>query len=144
MTYLLDVNVLLALCDSGHAFSTAAHRWWAKRGSESWATCPITENGFVRIASNPSYPNPSNGADIALMVLNDFCSRDGHIFWADDVSLREILVKGQVLTHTQITDVYLLALAARHGGKLATFDKTISTKYVKESSQALEVISLGA
>jgi uncharacterized protein len=140
MMYLLDVNVLIALCDGNHTLSESAHRWWAKRGSESWATCPITENGFVRIASHPSYPNSPGGLEITLTILREFCAKSGHGFWADDVSLREVLVKGHVLTHKQVTDVYLLALAVKHEGKLATFDKTILTKFVKDGDQALEII----
>jgi toxin-antitoxin system PIN domain toxin len=143
-TYLLDVNMLLALCDTSHAQHEAAHRWLAKHGSKSWATCPITENGFIRVASHPNYPNSPGGVNAIVAILREFCARVGHEFWADDVSLREGLVKGLVLTPTQVTDVYLLMLAVKHEGKLATFDKSIQTKLVQGGAAALEVISQGS
>ena len=54
---LLDVNVLVALFDPSHVHHTAAHDWFADRGEEGWATCPITENGLLRIVGHPKYPN---------------------------------------------------------------------------------------
>ncbi|MDO9124550.1 MAG: VapC toxin family PIN domain ribonuclease, partial [Deltaproteobacteria bacterium] len=56
-TYLLDVNLLLALSDPMHIHHELAHRWFAEKGHQAWATCPLTENGFIRIASHPNYPN---------------------------------------------------------------------------------------
>src|ERR1700730_14569947 len=87
MTYLLDVNVLIALIDPGHVQHNIAHDWFAKDGLSAWATCPITENGVLRIVGHASYPNsPGNPAAVAPL-LRTMCSLDGHVFWSDDISL---------------------------------------------------------
>ena len=138
--YLLDVNVLLALSDPMHVHHEAAHRWFAARGQSAWATCPITENGFVRIASHPNYPNRPGNAPTVLSILRQFCAEPGHRFWTADVSMRDVLQPGALITHTQVTDVFLLGLAAHKGGKLATFDRRISPAAVQGGSAALELI----
>lgn len=138
--YLLDVNVLVALADPGHVHHDPAHAWFARRGSRAWATCPLTENGFVRVASHPSYPNRPGDASVVLGMLRRSCSLGGHEFWPDDVSLREALTRGAALTHAQVTDVYLLALAATHGGRLATLDAGIPSSVVPGGAKALEII----
>jgi toxin-antitoxin system PIN domain toxin len=114
-TFLLDVNVLLALSDPMHAHHEAAHRWFADSGHLSWATCPLTENGFVRIASHPSYPNRPGDVGIVLAHLRQFCAAAGHQFWSEDVSIRDLLVPDVVVTHAHVTDVYLLGLAVQRG-----------------------------
>ena len=72
-TFLLDINVLLALSDPLHIQHEAAHQWFAQEGKKSWATCPLTENGFVRIASHPQYPNRPGDALMVLAILRKFC-----------------------------------------------------------------------
>jgi predicted nucleic acid-binding protein len=52
--YLLDVNVLLALAWPSHEFHASAHHWWIGSGKR-WATCALTELGFIRLSSNPSF-----------------------------------------------------------------------------------------
>jgi toxin-antitoxin system PIN domain toxin len=141
MVYLLDVNVLLALTDSMHVHHDAAHFWFAATGHSAWATCPITENGFVRISSHPSYPNRPGDAPLVLSLLRQFCAKAEHHFWAADVSIRDMLQPTAVLTHSQVTDVFLLGLAADKGGKLATFDRRISTSAVQGGSDAFELIA---
>lgn len=138
--YLLDVNVLLALSDPMHVHHDAAHAWFAATGRAAWATCPITENGFVRVASHPQYPNRPGDAQAALALLRQFCALDGHAFWPDDVSLRDVVSHMAAITHGQLTDVYLLALAARHGGKLATFDRRLAASAVPGGESALELV----
>ncbi len=137
---MLDVNVLLALSDPMHVYHEAAHRWFAERGKAAWATCPITENGFVRIASHPNYPNRPGDAPVVLAVLRRLCASQGHTFWPDAISLTAILRPDTLLTHTQVTDVYLLGLAVAQGGKLATFDQRMPAGIVRGGMQALEVI----
>lgn len=123
---LLDVNVLVALFDADHAHHESAHRWFGTHRSQGWATCPLTENGLVRILSNPSYhPSPLRPAE-AIERLRAFRASGDHAFWPDDVSLSEAgLFKPGLTGHRQVTDVYLLALAKRHAGCLATFDRSI-------------------
>jgi hypothetical protein len=143
--YLLDVNLLLALSDPRHEHHEPAHRWFAAHcraghGQGAWATCPITENGFVRIASHPRYPNRPGDAAAALSILRRFCAAEGYQFWADDVRLRQALEPGEAVASAHVTDVYLLGLAARHGPKLATFDQRIPAAVVRGGPQALEMI----
>ena len=140
--YLLDVNVLLALTDPVHVHHKAAHRWFETVGRTAWATCPLTENGYVRILSHPTYPNRPGDAVAVLGLLRQFCAAEGHRFWADDVSVRDVLRPGAVLTHTQVTDVYLLGLAVHHRGKLATLDRRISPDPVADGDTALELLSV--
>jgi toxin-antitoxin system PIN domain toxin len=127
VTYLLDINVLVALFDAAHAHHDAAHRWFADVGAGSWATCPITENGLVRVLSNPAYPTVSASPVEVTERLRTFCSQPGHAFWSDVVSLTDstLFDVSRLRGHQQITDLYLAGLAARQGGKLATFDEHI-------------------
>ncbi len=138
--FLLDVNVLIALADPMHVVHEAAHHWFAAEGRHGWATCPLTENGFVRVASHPSYPNRPGDASALLTILRDMCAGPGHAFWPDDVSLRDIVRPGAVLTHGQATDVYLLGLAVHHGGRLATFDRHLAATLVEGGPEALATV----
>jgi uncharacterized protein len=139
-TYLLDINLLLALSDPQHVHHEVAHRWFAETGHAAWATCPITENGFVRVASNPAYPNRPGSTPAVVGILGELCRSEGHRFWSDDISLCDLLEAHALLTHTQITDAYLLGLASHHGGRLATFDQNIPCNAVRGGVNALELI----
>jgi len=142
VTYLLDVNVLIALFDPDHVHHDTAHRWLANVGHTAWATCPIVENGFVRVVTNRTYPNGGLSILDAIAKLKVFCSEPGHAFWEDRVSLRNY--DDQFLSgiggHQQITDAYLVALASHNQGKLATFDKRIAISISSEFSGAIELI----
>ena len=138
--YLLNVNLLLALCDPKHEHHEVSHRWFGERGREAWATCPITENGFVRIASHPRYPNRPGDTPVVLSILQQFCAAAGHHFWAADVSLQDMLEPGHEVTSAQVTDLYLLGLAVRHGGRLATLARHIPGAAVRDGLRALEQI----
>ncbi|MGH2448058.1 MAG: TA system VapC family ribonuclease toxin, partial [Chloroflexota bacterium] len=137
---LLDVNLLLALSDPMHVHHDAAHRWFEEFGAKTWATCPLTENGFVRIASHPSYPNRPGGVGAVLTILRQLCVGPGHQFWAEDVSIRDLIEPNTVVTHTQVTGVFLLGLAVRRGGKLATLDRRIPSAAIAGGRLALELI----
>lgn len=139
--YLLDVNLLLALTDPMHVHYDAAYRWFSGAGRQAWATCPITENGFVRIASHPRYPNRPGDTTAVLAILRQLCSAGGHQFWPAEISIRDLLVPGQIITHAQITDVLLLGLAVHKGGKLATLDQRLSVSAVRGGAAALELVS---
>jgi toxin-antitoxin system PIN domain toxin len=127
VTYLLDINVLVALFDSAHIHHERAHRWFAGIGDATWATCPLTENGFVRVISNPVYPTVSVTPLEAATRLNVFCTHPGHMFWPDMPSITDtsLFDLSKLRSHQQITDVYLAGLAHRRGGSLATFDTGI-------------------
>jgi uncharacterized protein len=142
VTFLLDVNVLVALVDSAHVSHDAAHDWFGREGRKDWATCPITENGLVRILANPKYPNALPTAADAVALLVQLVSLPGHVFWTADVTLRDAnrFVAPRMLTAGQITDSYLLALAVSRGAKLATLDRRLSPVAVHKGAQGLHLI----
>lgn len=138
--HLLDINLLLALTDPMHVHHAPAHQWFAKKGHRAWATCPVTENGFVRIASHPKYPNRPGDVSTVFSILRQVCETPGHHFWTEDLSILEILEPDAIITHAQITDVYLLGLAVHKKGRLATLDQRIPVEAVRGGREALELI----
>jgi len=124
---LLDVNVLVALFDPVHTHHEAAHKWFDPHRRAGWATCPLTENGLVRVISNPSYPGRRTTVQDAIQRLAHFRKGSDYTFWPDSASLCDgrLIRPPHLLGHRQLTDVYLLALAVTHGGQLATFDRGI-------------------
>jgi toxin-antitoxin system PIN domain toxin len=127
---LLDVNVLMALAWPNHEHHEAAHTWLRTLARNSrWATCTITELGFVRLSSNPKVVEPSASLAHAVEMLRRMLAYDRHVFWADDISASQDpqwlppWVRGQ----RQVTDGYLARLALRHHGRLATFDRAVHT-----------------
>jgi hypothetical protein len=143
VTFLLDVNVLIALIDPAHVGHDSAHRWFEAEGHRAWATCPLTENGVLRIVGHPKYPNtPGSPASVAAIVAQ-LRRLPGHAFWPDDISLvgAAHVDPAQILTSGQVTDSYLLALAVAHQGRLATFDRRLSVKAVKGGRTALHIIT---
>jgi toxin-antitoxin system PIN domain toxin len=131
----LDVNVLIALLDSDHASHDSAIRWFAKHAREGWASCPITQNGCIRIMSNPGYPSPLP-VQAVIKRLAEACDEDIHEFWPDEVSLLDSDVVDSTRIHgpRQLTDIYLLALAVQHEGRLVTFDTGIPLAAVRNST----------
>lgn len=139
---LLDVNVLVALFDPEHVHHEAAHRWFGKKRTQGWATCPITENAMVRILSTAAYSDPPETPAAVIGRLRQFCESGNHEFWADEFSLRDLhSAKGHALANRQLTDVYLLALARHRNGRLTTFDRSIPLAAVDSAtSRHLEII----
>jgi len=140
--FLLDVNVLIALIDPAHVQHDRAHAWFAASGRKAWATCPMTENGVLRIVGHARYPNsPGTPAAVAELMAR-FLAHPGHAFWPDDVRLFDgrHVDAARLLDSAQVTDSYLLALAAAHGGKLATFDRQLVADAVVNGAQALHLI----
>ena len=135
MRALLDVNVLIALLDSDHASHDSAIDWFAKHAREGWASCPITQNGCIRIMSNPAYPNPLP-VQAVIQHLADACRQDIHEFWPADVSLLDSGVVDTTRIHgpRQLTDIYLFALAVQHEGRLVTFDTGIPLAAVRKAT----------
>jgi len=133
---LLDVNVLTALLDSDHASHDPAIRWFSKHAREGWASCPITQNGCIRIMSNPGYPNPLPVRSV-IEHLAGACHQDIHEFWPDEVSLLDSDVVDSTRIHgpRQLTDIYLLALAVQHGGRLVTFNAGIPLAAVANATK---------
>lgn len=127
MTYLLDVNVLISLAWPDHIAHGVVRTWFRKNSGKGWATCPLVQAGFVRIATNPSFSSSSISLEEATEGLRASLDSPNHQFWPDSISWPEAMHDlGIALTgHQQVTDAYLVALAMRHKGKLATLDKAI-------------------
>jgi uncharacterized protein len=130
---LLDVNVLIALFDPDHVHHDLAHDWFADNRAAGWATCPLTENAFVRVIVNPVYGSPVSRPNAVAEHLRRFCTDRAHQFWEDSVSLLDDRVFEPQLVggHRQVTDVYLLGLAVSRNGCLATFDRSIRLSAVR-------------
>jgi uncharacterized protein len=139
---LLDINVLIALLDPAHVHHDPAHAWFAGAGRSAWATCPLTENGVLRIVGHPRYPSSPGSPAAVAPLLTAMCSLPGHAFWPDEVSLlRSVAVNtARLLTSAQVTDTYLLALAQARGGRLATFDRRIVADAVEGGRSNVELI----
>jgi toxin-antitoxin system PIN domain toxin len=143
VTFLLDVNVLIALIDPSHVGHDDAHHWFSATGAQSWATCPLTENGVIRIIGHPKYPNSPGSPAAVVPIFARLRALPGHVFWQDNISLvaSDLVDVEQIVTPHQVTDSYLLALAVVHGGTLATFDRRLSAKTVRRGRAALHVIA---
>jgi len=142
VTFLLDVNVLIALIDPTHVAHDAAHRWFAETGSASWATCPLTENGVIRILGHPQYPNSAGSPAAVAPIVTRLRALAGHVFWKDELSLvaSDLVDINEIMTPHHVTDTYLLAMAVANQGWLATFDRRLSTRAVRWGRAALYVI----
>jgi uncharacterized protein len=140
--FLIDINVLIALIDPAHVQHDRAHEWFAVSGRKAWATCPLTENGVLRIVGHARYPNSPGTPAAVAELLTGLCALPGHDFWPDDITLLDPMrVDGsRLLDSAQVTDSYLLALASAHGGQLATFDQRLVADAVVNGAQTLHLI----
>jgi toxin-antitoxin system PIN domain toxin len=140
--YLLDVNVLIALVDPVHVHHDQVHAWFGEIGRKAFATCPITENGLLRIVGHPKYPNSAGPLSSVAAALVAIRGLPGHAFWPDSISLVESrIVNADLLSnHGRITDRYLLALARENKGKLATMDHKLASEVVADGKPALALI----
>lgn len=131
MRALLDVNVLIALLDAAHVHHLRATDWLVRESGHGWASCPLTQNGCLRIMAQPSYPQALPLAVVAKR-LGQAVAHPAHRFLPDDYSLLEAgaLQWPHLLGHRQITDAYLLGLAVRHGCRFVSFDARIDRAVV--------------
>jgi hypothetical protein len=129
---LLDVNVLIALCDGRHEHHLIAAQWFVDNATAGWASCPLTQNGAIRIMSTPAYPGARPVSQV-LAHVKTLCASAHHHFWPDAVSLTDeaILNPAHLLSHRQLTDAYLLALAVHNGGQFVTLDGAIALQAVR-------------
>jgi uncharacterized protein len=142
VTFLLDVNVLIALVDSAHIQHDHTHAWFSRIGHKRFATCPLTENGLVRIVGHPKYPNSPGPPSAVLASLAAIRALPGHTFWSDNLSIADssFFAASLLSSHTRVTDSYLLALAHANKGRLATLDQRLSTEVVPGAKASLESI----
>ena len=140
--YLLDVNVLIALIDPAHVQHDEVHAWFGRIGHKAFATCPITENGLLRIVGHPKYPNSPGPPSTVAGALATIRALPGHAFWPDSISLiSNPLVDPDLLSsHGRVTDSYLLALAKENKGKLATMDQKLASEVVTGGKLTLTLI----
>jgi toxin-antitoxin system PIN domain toxin len=140
--HLLDINVLVALFWTNHEQHDAARRWFHAHHNEGWATCPLTQAGFVRISSNPRvFPAaPSPGRAVELLAAN--IKHRTHRFWKDDLALPDAVkpFASRFTGHQQTTDAYLFGLALRKRGWLVTFDAGVAALADSQQAASLVVI----
>lgn len=139
---LLDVNVLLALLDASHVDHRSARSWIEQEIDGGWASCPLTQNGFVRVISQPRYPSPVPVPE-AIERLDWATRSEYHAFWPGDRSLLDpsFVDRSRIHGPRQVTDLYLLALAVHHGGRFVTFDRTVPLSAVHGADPShLEVL----
>jgi len=141
-----DVNVLVALAWPRHVHHEAAHAWFAREGKDGWATCPMTQCGFVRVLSNKAIVADAVAPAGAVAMLARMTSVPGHTFWPDEVPLCDVqCAPARFLTgHRQVTDYYLLGLAVRKGGRFVTLDRGVlsllpQNSGLRESVHLIEV-----
>lgn len=132
MRALFDVNCLLSLMDEDHVHHRRAQSWWGRNAEFGWASCALTQNGYVRISCQPRYANPQS-VHGALTRLARQVSDSDHQFWPDCISIadEQMFDHSRILGPNQITDVYLLGLAVENGGRLVTFDHGLPLSAVR-------------
>lgn len=137
MRALLDVNVLIALLDSAHVHHAEARSWLGQNIASGWASCPLTQNGCIRIMSQPGYPNARPPAEIAER-LRLAVQTSAHEFWPDSESLLDAALFDwqHLFNPRQLTDAYLLALAAQRQGRFVTFDHAVPLQAVRTAAAA--------
>jgi toxin-antitoxin system PIN domain toxin len=140
---LLDINFLIALLDADHVFHERAHLWWAANADSGWASCPLTENGVVRIMCNRGYSRRIHLVPSELIrLLDSFAAKTDHEFWPDELSLRDKshFAAERIHGSRQVTDIYLLGLAASRGARLVSFDESIPLSAVPAAKSSNLVV----
>ena len=137
--HLLDVNLLIAMSDADHVHHGRAKVWFRGAHSAGWATCPLTENALLRIVGHPDYPGGPGSPAAVLPLLQQLRAHPSHIFLQDTISIAdtELVPDLSGVSPKALTDLYLLALAVRHEGRLATLDQRIDPGVVTGGKQAL-------
>ena len=141
---LLDVNVLVAIAWPNHVHHPTARGWFVANRSAGWATCPITESGFVRVSSNRRAMPAAVSPGEAIALLTRLRAQPGHTFWADPVSIAGSVhvPRSRLASHGQVTDAHLLALAREHGGRIATFDRGLAVLAEPHGARDVELLEL--
>jgi toxin-antitoxin system PIN domain toxin len=141
-TALLDLNILTALLWPAHEHHEAAHRWFGHRADARWATCPLTQLGFVRVVSNPAFSRDAPSPAAAAVLLEANLTHPAHEFWTESLQV-PAAIKGMetgLQGYRQLTDAYLLGLARHRKSVLATFDRGLRTFAGATFESALEIV----
>lgn len=140
---LLDVNVLVALAWPSHLHHRIVVDWFTAE-AEDWATCPITQSGFVRVSSNPAIVDPAVTPAAAVALLRRLTTMKRHQFWADDLDFTAHELPFEfVMGHRQVTDAYLLGLAIARDGRLVTLDRAVFDLLPIRSPHRHRILLLG-
>ena len=141
-TALLDLNILTALLWPTHEHHAVAHAWFRGRGHAHWATCPLTQLGFVRLVTNPAFSRDAISPVEAIALLSENLRHEQHVFWSESLPLQQAVRGMEARLHgfRQLTDAYLLALAHQRKGTLATFDRGVRSLAHERLSSALEIV----
>jgi len=139
---LLDVNVLVASVYEWHSSHKQAHAWWRQSSGRPWASCSLTEAGFVRIISSRSFHQNPVAVGEAIQLLAELTQRPGHRFWPMDINLQDTVqpFEKRLVGHQQVTDAYLLGLAVQNRGQLVTLDRGIEALAGSEFGKHLLVL----
>ena len=142
MISLPDVNVLIALAWPNHVHHTATWEWFIAHRKEGWATCPLTEAGFVRVSCNPSVVKHTVTPLDAIAVLERLTKSGSHTFWPLDRSIAHLpaSIVARLQGYRQITDAMLLAVAMQRNGQLATLDRGMEGLVAENERSCLCVI----
>jgi len=139
--WLLDVNALIALISPGHVHHERMHLWFEEHSHQGWATCPITENGAIRVLAQSILAVHRDRAFAVLALLKEWKASEArhHRFWTDSVSLTDdSLFRPEYITNPNlVTDAYLLGLAAKHNAKVVSFDRTLPWQAIRNGTAQL-------
>jgi toxin-antitoxin system PIN domain toxin len=138
--YLLDVNMLIALAWDDHVHHQAAHAWFSTCAQIGFATCNVTQSGFIRVSLNPKVVRCGMNTTDAIAKLKSITSQPKHKFWEDGPVQIESELWQTVTGHGEVTDMNLLLIAQRHGGRLATFEGAIRNRIPSKDRLHVEVI----
>ncbi len=138
--FLLDLNLLIALVDPDHVHHPQAFAFFNHAKKVGWATCPLTENGFLRILGSSSYPKGPGSPQLTRRLLEQLCSQPGHQFWPDSISLCHSKLYPKLPPSKHLTDYYLLALAIKNHSSLATFDRAINPSHLIGGANAYHLL----
>jgi toxin-antitoxin system PIN domain toxin len=143
--HLLDVNILIALAWPIQEHHKIATDWFMAPSQNGWATCPMTQCGFVRISSNPKFIPSAVSPFEAVSLLQEMMNHKNHVFWPDTLSVADTKYFGRfnITGHRQITDAHLLELTIRNGGKLATMDRGIESQ-LKSPTDRQNLVIIGS
>jgi toxin-antitoxin system PIN domain toxin len=129
---LLDLNVLIALTEPRHDDFQKAQEWFESAGKDNWGVCPLTELGYVRLTTNPSFRPGPRSREKATSILKGLADHPGYRYWPMTEGWDTVTAPfaKRIFGHQQVTDAYLLGMAIKEGGVLVTFDRGL--KYLAE------------
>lgn|GEM_PF-59440 len=127
--WLLDANLLIALTHAAHVHHSEAHAWFGAVPKRHWATCALTQLAFIRLTSNPRVVGTTIAPAQAMQALGSMAAQPQHVYWGDSPEPLGLgsLASAALVGHRQVTDAYLLGLAAQRGECLATLDRGLAS-----------------